>query len=211
MLAGIRDAVRAHESLFLEKKILHRDVSLHNVILTDPEQTNGRSGLLIDLELSVELGDDGRNILTEARTMTGTLEYIAIEILQGALHSKTAGIEHTYRHDLESFFYVLLSACIRYGWETGTARRSNPLRMWYTGSIMDIYAAKTGHMTSAVFENVVLPEFAPRFAGVKELARKLRDILFSRGSLCTGTPERPEAMYTPMIQAFNEALKTLDE
>jgi serine/threonine protein kinase len=197
--------------LFLEKKTLHRDVSLHNVILTDPEETSGRSGLLIDLELSVEVGDDGRNRSVEARTMTGTLEYMAIEILEGALRSKTDGTQHTYRHDLESFFYVLLSACIHYGWEDGMAPRTNPLHEWYTGRIMKIYAVKTGDMTSAAFENVVLPAFAPRFAGVKELARKLRDILFSRESLYTGTPERPEVLYTPIIQAFDEALQTLSD
>ena len=63
--------------------------------------------MLIDLDLAVSVDKHGRSEQTEARTMTGTLEYMTIEILKGGLNPETACIEHTYRHDLESFFYVL--------------------------------------------------------------------------------------------------------
>ena len=211
LLAGIRDAIKAHKSLFLDGKILHRDVSLHNIILTDEKET-GRFGMLIDLDLAVRVGADGKNEPTEAHTMTGTLEYMAIEILEGGLDRETVGIEHTYRHDLESFFYVLLFACMRYGWEAGKSPKSHPLSEWYTGSIEDIYRTKSGDIAAA-FERVVIPKFSPKFAFAKGLARKLRDILFfkgpSKGFFYTGTPEKPEELYDPMIQAFDEAIRTL--
>ncbi|KAK0725689.1 hypothetical protein B0H67DRAFT_479800, partial [Lasiosphaeris hirsuta] len=49
-----------------------------------------------------------------ARHMTtGTMQLMAIEAL--------FGIDHTYRHDLESFFYVLLWVCARQSWRNGFA------------------------------------------------------------------------------------------
>lgn len=38
---------------------------------------------------------------------TGTMQFMAIEVLEGK--------GHTYRHDLESFFYVFIWMCIRHG------------------------------------------------------------------------------------------------
>ena len=49
-----------------------------------------------------------------ARHRTGTMQFMAIEVLEGK--------GHTYRHDLESFFYVFVWMCIRYGYE-GTGRQ----------------------------------------------------------------------------------------
>jgi hypothetical protein len=57
-----------------------------------------------DLDLST-VGDER----TGARQQTGTMEFMAIDVLRG--------VEHTYRHDLESFFYVLLWICARRAWE----------------------------------------------------------------------------------------------
>ena len=71
--------------------------------------------MLIDFDLTVTVDEDCKNERTEEQVITGTLEYIAIEILEGALRKDTSGIEHTYRHNLKSFFYVFLSVCIRYG------------------------------------------------------------------------------------------------
>jgi Fungal protein kinase len=85
---------------------------LFNIILTDPKQNRGCSGMLIDLDLAVLVGEDGKNETSEERNMTGTLEYMAIQILEGAVRKETAGTDHTYRHDLDSFFYVFLSRCI---------------------------------------------------------------------------------------------------
>lgn len=52
--------------------------------------------MLIDLELGKEEGKGPSG----ARHRTGTMEFMAIELL--------LGIWHTYRHDLEAFFYVLI-------------------------------------------------------------------------------------------------------
>ena len=55
LLEALRDAIKAHQSLYTVGKILHRDISENNIIITDPEKTGGFAGMLIDLDQ-----DDGR-------------------------------------------------------------------------------------------------------------------------------------------------------
>lgn len=114
-LEGFRDTIKAHRSLFLDCKILHRDVSLNNIISTNKELTGGYSSMLIDFDLAVQVDEEGKNETSQEKNMTGTLEYMAIEILEGAVQKATMGVDHTYRHDLESFFYVFVAVCIHYG------------------------------------------------------------------------------------------------
>jgi serine/threonine protein kinase len=90
-----RDVIKGHRSLYQDRRILHRDVSVNNVIITNVENEDPR-GMLIDLDLAKELGSGPSG----ARHRTGTIEFIAIEVLKGKAH--------TYRHDLESFFYIFL-------------------------------------------------------------------------------------------------------
>jgi hypothetical protein len=93
-LEACRDFIKAHRSLYYDGKILHRDISENNIIVTDAEGEGDPRGMLIDLDLAKEL-DSGPS---GARHRTGTMEFMAIEVLEGRAH--------TYRHDLESFFYV---------------------------------------------------------------------------------------------------------
>lgn len=101
LLTALRDAIRAHRSLYIEGDILHRDVSENNIIITNPKTAKGFTGMLIDLDLAKIVGS-GK---TGARHQTGTVEFMAIQVLRK--------VAHTYRHDLESFFYVLLWICGR--------------------------------------------------------------------------------------------------
>jgi hypothetical protein len=59
--------------------------------------------MLINLNLTKKLGSGP----TEIRYRTGTIEFMAIKVLEGKAH--------IYRYNLESFFYVFLWIIIRYG------------------------------------------------------------------------------------------------
>ena len=85
----------------MDGKILHRGISENNIIITDPKEAKGFTGMLIDAEFGKESGS-GRS---GARHLRGTKEFMAIQVLQR--------VDHTYRHDVESFFYVLLWICAR--------------------------------------------------------------------------------------------------
>ncbi|KAG9233281.1 hypothetical protein BJ875DRAFT_535473 [Amylocarpus encephaloides] len=206
LLEALRDAIRGHRSLLQDGKILHRDVSENNIIITELPAEDAPKGRLIDLDLAKEL--DG--MPSGARHRTGTMQFMAIEVLEGK--------GHTYRHDLESFFYVFVWMCIRYGYEgTGTQipnkprkPKTNILRGWYTGMYTEIANTKQGHMDKNRFENVIL-EFAPKFENLKSLARELRHVLFPirDGAIFTGTFHDNDIMYDGMIDAFSRAIDRL--
>jgi len=90
------------------------------------------------------------------------MQFMVIEVLEGK--------GHTYRHDLESFFYVFIWMCIRYGHgnmddKLKAKKWTRPaaicrLRDWYTGTYMQIARNKVGDMDKKVFENIIT-EFAP--------------------------------------------------
>lgn len=96
LLESMRDAIKAHQSLYVTGNILHCDISSNNIIITDPATADGSKGMLIDLDLA-KIRDSGPS---GARHQTGTMQFMGVEVLRT--------VDHPYRHDLESFFYVLL-------------------------------------------------------------------------------------------------------
>ncbi|KAA8904272.1 hypothetical protein FN846DRAFT_919773 [Sphaerosporella brunnea] len=96
LLEAVRDAICGHRTLYNSHQILHRDVSLFNILIDDDVTRPGK-GLLIDLDLAIRRD---RLSATGASHRTGTQDFMAPGLLSGNPHS--------FRHDLESFFYVLL-------------------------------------------------------------------------------------------------------
>ncbi|SLM41353.1 1 protein kinase [Lasallia pustulata] len=201
LLEALRDAIKAHRSLYTAGKILHSDISENNIIITDPKEAGGFTGMLIDADLAEEIGS-GRS---GACHQTGTLEFMAIQVLRR--------ISHTYRHDLESFFYVFLWICARRTWEreflcsADDAPWESRLERWYSGSYDVIAAAKRGDMGVDGFEEI-LEEFPQALDCVKPLCRKIQGILFPyENGLVIGTPPGPpEKLYDPIIGAFDTAV-----
>jgi serine/threonine protein kinase len=202
LLVALRDAIKAHRSLLNKAKILHRDISENNIIITDPKKAGGFTGMLIDLDLAIVDGER-----TGGRHTTGTMEFMAIDVLRG--------VEHTYRHDLESFFYVLLWICARRTWEREfhCRRKDRPadsvLGDWYGDTNNKKVAGnKQGSMHADGFKSI-LEEFAPAFDHVKPLCRKLRSILFpltKDGELDLGTPADSDILYNPFLKAFGDVI-----
>ncbi len=204
LLTVLRDAIKAHRSLLCDGEILHRDISENNIIITNPKQADGFVGMLIDLDLAKVLNSERSG----ARHQTGTMEFMAIQVLQRAAH--------TYRHDLESFFYVLLWICARRSWELGYEHQFDPrpsksvLRDWYVGSFEEIARSKRDSMHSEGFKDI-LREFPRAFDCVKPLCWRIRGILFlpllEDGELNIGTPsDPPEKLYDAIIGAYDDAI-----
>ena len=203
LLKALRDAIKAHRSLYTAGKILHRDISENNIIITDPKETNGFTGMLIDQDLAKEIGSGPSG----ARHQTGTMEFMAIEVLRL--------VSHSYRHDLESFFYVLLWMCARRAWERRFRCRAahqpkeSMLSKWYTGSYKEIAQSKMYAMGVDGLKEL-LEEFPAVFDRVKLLCEEIRGILFpllDNGTMFIGTPsDPPEKLYDPIIEAFDNAI-----
>lgn len=203
LLESMRDAIKAHQSLYETGNILHRDISSNNIIITNPEAADGFKGMLIDLDLAKER-DSGPS---GARHQTGTMQFMAVEVLRRA--------DHTYRHDLESFFYVLLWICARQSWNNGFAGEEKPpkeslLRKWEIGRFNDIADAKEGHMTVNSLDRI-MGEFPEALGTVKPLCLKIRTALFGETArLVLGTPVGdPAKLYGSIVRAYDEAIDEL--
>ncbi|VCU39377.1 Bgt-50097 [Blumeria graminis f. sp. tritici] len=208
-VGGIRDAIIGHRNLH-EIQILHGDVSEGNIILFGPNHKGVTKGLLIDLDMSTLLQDSRDN--DEAKVITGTTKFMALGLLEG-IRDKDFSIQQTYRHDLESFFYVLLVGCMSYGRDPESV--PDHLEQWCTPSSAQNYGMKLSHIVCD-FEKRIIGFFSPKFECLKDLARTIRKILFGQPTLSGerfmeyGTPENSDLLYDPIIVAFNETILKLE-
>jgi hypothetical protein len=194
-LEGCRDAIKGHRSLYQDGKILHQDVSRDNIIILETKNEGGPRGILIDLDLAMEL-DVGPQMSGE---LIGTRAFVAIGLLERK--------PHTYRHDLESFIYVFLWIIICWG-HKGLPPMSR-LRRWTSGSWKHLAQRKIDDISKENFEKIT-SEFSPKFKDLKGLAEDLRQVLFPQrdGLLFTGTDDKPEdvdRLYDGLINAFDVA------
>ncbi|KAI0294370.1 hypothetical protein BC826DRAFT_865491, partial [Russula brevipes] len=91
-----------HTAAYNKTRILHRDVSAGNILITDKG-----SGILIDWDLSKKVKE-----YTEPKprlhSRTGTWQFISVARLLDPWSSP-----HQVSDDLESFFWVLLYQIVR--------------------------------------------------------------------------------------------------
>ncbi|EEB92357.1 hypothetical protein MPER_09147 [Moniliophthora perniciosa FA553] len=97
MVNAVYCGVIAHQDAVLKAGVLHRDVSVGNILIVNENDT--RRGILIDWELSKRIDRE----TTEARSFerTGTWPFISVRILTGV------SLKHVVGDDLESFVWVL--------------------------------------------------------------------------------------------------------
>ncbi|KAK7013930.1 hypothetical protein R3P38DRAFT_3322448 [Favolaschia claudopus] len=140
LISVLIDVVQALQDLWQDANILHRDISMNNLLLVDPNdlllgssaeggtfnphRSNEpepagsrqrtlalRKGLLIDLDYALVLDDKGERGKTVAKAhRTGTLPFMATQVLKQG----PSLAQHQPHHDLESLFYVLIWICVHY-------------------------------------------------------------------------------------------------
>ncbi|KAH8115742.1 hypothetical protein DFH11DRAFT_1854205 [Phellopilus nigrolimitatus] len=106
MFETTHDAYEALIDAYIKCHMLHRDVSVNNVILVRDPVTGRRRGILIDWELSTLADDNG-----QARDYhrSGTWAFMSTE----ALHINPR-FRHKIQDDMESMLYVVLYCCVRW-------------------------------------------------------------------------------------------------
>ena len=96
-----------HRRLYDKPGILHRDLSLHNIMCridTEGQQEQEVYGVLTDYDLS-SWKEDLKGDYTRTSQRTGTPPYMTGELLQPRCTN------HLYRRNVESLFYVMLLMC----------------------------------------------------------------------------------------------------
>ncbi|KAL2822476.1 hypothetical protein BJX63DRAFT_427041 [Aspergillus granulosus] len=204
LLEVLRDLVKALQSLYVNARILHRDVAIKNLIIT-PQQHRADSpkGVLLDFNFALDL-DNAHPI----EPMVGSDGFMAIGILSGH--------RHTYRHDLESLFYVFLWIAIandRVHDEANDILKGIPktsrLWKWCTMDFGAVGRDKAADMSPEGFEGI-LDEFCSDFAPLRGLAKELHTLIFPvrDGNIFTGTERDQVAvqrLYDGMKHAFNRS------
>ena len=139
-IKGVADFILGHESL-LNTGILHRDVSIGNIMLTENED----DGFLIDYDLATRTSIDRAS---GAPGKTGTKVFMAI----GAL----LGEPHNFMHDLESFFWVLFWICIHYDVLKGKIKRRivPQYEDWNYLPTERLAREKAGQISKGIFDTV---------------------------------------------------------
>ncbi|KAJ3538907.1 hypothetical protein NMY22_g4968 [Coprinellus aureogranulatus] len=114
VLGALRDAILSHRNLIKFKAILHRDISIQNILLglVDEDALPGLRGILIDLDMAVSTGPREPSSVS-ADNRTGTRLYQSISVLS-SYNPKLVHLAHDYLDDIESFFFVFVH--LVFGW-----------------------------------------------------------------------------------------------
>ncbi|KAF8915051.1 hypothetical protein CPB85DRAFT_1433253 [Mucidula mucida] len=177
------DVLNCHKWLHDKPRILHRDISMSNIMYRFDDDHNVY-GVLNDMDLSSDL-NDLEDLKATSLRRTGTPPFMAIDLLGKDSHQP----EHIYRHDLESLFYVMLILFARYEFiaaepnddrgERLVKRRKAPLGEWFDPTLSwDILAEKKQYfitdippVTSSLHMNHIL---SSSFVAFRDWVRLLK-------------------------------------
>ncbi|KAG6096892.1 hypothetical protein E4U30_001164 [Claviceps sp. LM220 group G6] len=204
LLACLEGCIKGHQSLY-EAGILHRDISINNLMINEESNKTNQSWphFLIDLDHAIEI--DRHDASTE-RTKIGTRAFMAIDLLHGME-------EHSFLHDLESFFWVLYWICIHYG-KSGTDSQISPrLDKWNYMDDLTLAAHKANVLyVAGKFIAVAEREFMPYYKPLIPYVNKLRELLPFVAELpwqifkdSIPTKEIGPELYSQMINVLREA------
>ncbi|KAF8872107.1 hypothetical protein CPB84DRAFT_1967539 [Gymnopilus junonius] len=100
-VSAVADAMEAHDVAYFDARILHRDISVGNILITEEGK-----GLLIDWDLCIDLRREATGGRRPSRT--GTWQFMSAALL------KSPSSKHDIEDDRESAFYVLIWTALRY-------------------------------------------------------------------------------------------------
>ncbi|KAK8016085.1 hypothetical protein PG993_014274 [Apiospora rasikravindrae] len=169
LLGALEGCIDGHESLY-KAGFLHRDISINNLMINEADDNPSWPAFLIDLDLAVK---EERAIASGAKGKTGTRAFMAI----GAL----LGEQHSFMHDLESFFWVLFWICIHY---TGPGKATAPseFESWNYESDTKLVRSKLGTIgDEQIFLRIAEENFTPYYKPLISLVNKFRKEVFPKG------------------------------
>ena len=160
-----------HQNLLQQKKILHRDISIGNVLITEDEN----EGFLIDLDHAVRVDREGAS---GAKGRTGTKVFMSIRLL---LHGGSER-PHSFMDDLESVFWLLFWICVHYSGPIGEHVGSTKYEQWNYHPTGDLANFKAGVVAyEPDFLDTIRADFTSYYAPLIPWVNKLRREVFPGG------------------------------
>ncbi|KAJ1859016.1 hypothetical protein LPJ73_001831, partial [Coemansia sp. RSA 2703] len=177
----ITDVMRTHYRIRWDADILHRDISINNVLFYETDDSSDVQGLLIDFDHAVDLSvpETKRHL-----DRSGTLPFMSINNLNGQVDLVT-GLD-----DWESVIYVL---CWIGTYGFNTSCRPDPadygkfyIRKWYEDSLGDITRTKMSDLNSESCFSMLTEQFLqdfPHIEDLEDLIHDLRTAMFENSDL----------------------------
>jgi len=193
-----------HRWLYVHAGILHRDLSIKNIMCRLVKKSReGKMelvwdvyGVLTDYDLSSWVDTLNPDYTKTSQQRTGTPPYMAQELLKG-----TSPV-HLYRHDVESFFYIMLLIAARHTIKTPEGeekprvmmRRSRrlPFQKWFNEQSYDTL----GSLKGTFFSDMQRIELSRVFEDFRPWLRVLQHC-FS-----TGFKRKPDRSYDDLPDWF---------
>ena len=193
LLAALEGCIEGHESLRRKAGLLHRDISINNLMINEDNDNLSWPSFLIDLDLAVREQRDGAS---GAKGKTGTRAFMAI----GAL----LGEQHSFMHDLESFFWVLFWICVHYD-GPDESRIISEFDQWNYISMELLAKEKKGQVShEGDFIRSAEENFTTYYQPLIPWINRLRKVVFPSG----GRWEREDTgLYARMREIIGEARK----
>ncbi|KAG6264880.1 hypothetical protein E4U48_006137 [Claviceps purpurea] len=201
LLACLEGCITGHQSLY-QAGILHRDVSLNNLLINEESETNlSLPHFLIDLDQAIYTD---RHDPSE-RTKVGTRAFMAIGLLDGE--------EHSFVHDLESFFWVFLWICIHFGKAGEGSRVVRRYDRWHDLDDERLaFAKRAAVRLHSDFAATAERDFMPFYKPLIPYVNQIRELLPFNAELpgqVLATSEVPRKsgfeLYSQMIGVLREA------
>ncbi|KAK7407904.1 hypothetical protein QQX98_009915 [Neonectria punicea] len=194
LLAALEGCIEGHQSLH-KAGLLHRDISINNLMINEDDENPSRRTFLIDLDLAIKAQREGAS---GAKGKTGTRAFMAI----GAL----LGQDHSFMHDLESFFWVLFWICVHYN---GPGKDIGPtdFESWNYESDNKLVGSKKGVISDEEdFISSAEANFTPYYQPLIPWVNRLRRKVFPNGERW----KKPEpGLYQSMKDILREAQKNV--
>ena len=105
----------------------------------EPNKPQSSHGILNDFDMASMRKKDGTidSDNNNHHHLIGTRAFTALDLLEPQSQSATEPTVHLYRHDLESFFYILVWAATRYKFSTGAMIAVRELDKWSGEEALD--------------------------------------------------------------------------
>ncbi|KAI0554085.1 hypothetical protein F4679DRAFT_344953 [Xylaria curta] len=194
LLKALEGCINGHNCL-REAGILHRDISVNNVMINENKDNTSPFSFLIDLDLAIKIN---RGRPSGAKGKTGTRVFMAIGLFD-TLNNE----QHSYMHDLESFFWVLFWICVHYeaGGTDCKPVKESPLDHWNYRNDEDLIDAKRGMIyDTRTFEQRARKYFTSYYQPLIPCVEALRKEVFPGG-------DPDPTLYNRMISVLQEAQK----
>ncbi|KAF2001283.1 hypothetical protein P154DRAFT_596918 [Amniculicola lignicola CBS 123094] len=198
LLAALEGCIEGYESLHTRAGLLQCDISPNNLMMNEEDDNPSWRAFLIDLDLAIK---EQREKFSGARGKTGTRAFMAIGVL---LDDKN----HSFMHDLESFFWVLFWICVHYD-GPGKAIGATEFECWNYESDQKLAESKLGLVSiERQFLNRITKAFTPYYQPLIPHVNRLRRVVFPMNN---PWENEDRTLYFRMKEILRKAQKDLED